>query len=96
MFLGIGLALLLLPGGPAATATPPDGYLAEYPIYVLDEWDMGGGGGSGKLKNCQKKGPDDKKLYWVTYDVLGVHTGKTKKMSESDAIFWIREHCENP
>jgi hypothetical protein len=57
MFLGISFALLLLPGGSVASATPLDGYLVEYPIYVLDEWDMGGGGSGSvkKYRNCDPK-----------------------------------------
>jgi hypothetical protein len=93
MVLGISLALLLLPGGTAATATPPDGPpFAEHDIPISD--DPGGGGGS-LLKNCVKHGPDSEGLCWVSYDVLGTHIGKTKKMPEAEAVSWMRDHCEN-
>jgi hypothetical protein len=100
MVLGISLALLLLPGGAAATATPPDGPpFAEHDIPISD--DPGGGGGCGcgcvkNYRNCwieNNIGPAQKSVVHWTRKSDG-KTGKTYQMELDEANRWKDDNCD--
>jgi hypothetical protein len=94
MVLGISLALFLLPGGAAATATPPDGPpLAEHDIPISDD---PGGGGGGKYAQCLGPYPKYPSLpngkQNVLYYAGGVwHTAKFDNLEEANG--WIGRSC---
>jgi hypothetical protein len=98
MILGTGIfsLLLLLPA-----AAPPDGPLAEYPIFELDEWCMGdpGGGGGERKKHCtvtKAYGPD--MTYCVEYDGPPRAGGGRPRvcgfMTEDAANKWKDKNCD--
>jgi hypothetical protein len=106
---GLFSLLLLPPGAPEPAATPPNGPLAEYPIFELDEWDMGGpGGGGADCTNCSTPYLDRMTLRtWVVdYKVDGKGPTRHKtfqwardetngeKRAKEEAYTWKRNNCK--
>jgi hypothetical protein len=77
------------------TPAPPNGPLAQYPIFEPDEWGTGGGGGGHKLKGCQERELANGK-WKVSYMSVGKRVDWDKQLfnNKGEALAWMRIHCE--